>query len=570
MRLLRLDLGQGQLAVDLHPFVTILRHLEPPERASVLDAVRRLAQGSTAGTRGLVEQDGIMVELDGRGDDRLQSNTSVDVVVGPGADPSITLHPVALQALIDQAQRKAEIDAVMVEEIRADLDPAARFRLAAIEAELAPVDEATEARKATERARVEEILGVVASIDSVIREAPPGVAELRDRWYYYLARVEATQSYLGRLQQAINEAQVQLDLAERALVAAEAAATPVLLTRDEEARLEMLSFPGMDESRKGRWRKQLRPEEEAEKQALLDKVGLESWTAYNMYRMDPTPSQARIDQAATARRVRDDAQAELDKSTVALASDSVYAELNQELDAIRDEARGYLGPVLPSDLGEALGELVIERQNPEYHAAIRRLGQVLDELIGPDRKAAVDSGAIDPVAVVVRADAWIRAARSDQGPDLEVLGRARRQALDDIDRHDRALARIERAEAAALASSLELSRLERLLDAVRAGSEATAESILARLEPMVARIRAEVDGSLPIVVLDPIADLDPDQARSVLHGLSLLAEQVQILVVSDAELCLQWASEAGLDTAMVSRPRPSSAHATSPSTSVER
>ena len=568
MRLLRLDLGQGQLAVDLHPFVTILRHLEPPERAAVLDAVRRLAQGSTAGTRGLVEQDGIMVELDGRGDDRLNAITSVDVVVGPDGDRSVTLNPVALQALVDQYERKAEIDAVMVEEIRADLDPAARFRLAAVEAELAPVDEATVARRAAERARVEEILTVVASLDPILREAPPGVAELRDRWRLHAEHTRVAEGHLSGLNAAIDAAEQRLVQAEAALTAAEAAATPVLLTRDEESRLEMLSFPGMDESRKGRWRKQLRPEEETEKQALLDKVGLESWTAYNVYRMDPTPPQDRLDAAAGARRARDDAQAELDKATVALASDPVQAELTRELEAIRDEARTHLGPVLPLDLDEALSELVIERDNPDYQAAVRRLDQALDELLGPARSAG--TVAPGPVAVLTRAGEWLRSLDNQQGPDLKALERARRRASDDIQRHDRALARIDRAEAAALASSLELARLRRLLAGLRDGSSSSAESILARLEPMVARIRAEVDGSLPIVVLDPLAGLaDEEEATTVLRGLALLAEQVQILVISDSDLCLRWATAAGLDRAMVSRPRPSTTSTTSPSRSVE-
>jgi hypothetical protein len=216
--------------------------------------------------------------------------------------------------------------------------------------------------------------------------------------------------------------------------------------------------------------------------------------------------------------------------------------------------------VLPADLGEALGELVVERDNPEYQAAIRRLDQVLDELLGPSRSAPPANGAI---AAIVRAGEWLRARDNEQGPDLVALEAARRRAAEDIERHDRSLSRIDRAEAAALASSLELARLRQLLVAMRDGSSSTAESILARLEPMVARIRAEVDGSLPLVVLDPVRDLSDDrQAVAVLRGLALLAEQVQILVVSDADVCLRWATAIGLETAMVSRPRPSTAHTT--------
>lgn len=81
MRLLRLDLGCGQTGVDLHPFVTVVHGLRPDERVELLDAVTDLAAGWTAGIRGMLQHQGLLVELDGAGHDRFGSLCGVDVVV---------------------------------------------------------------------------------------------------------------------------------------------------------------------------------------------------------------------------------------------------------------------------------------------------------------------------------------------------------------------------------------------------------------------------------------------------------------------------------------------------------
>ena len=85
MRLLRLDLGCGQTGVDLHPFVTVVHGLEPAERAELVEAVVDLAGGWAAGIRGVLQHQGLLVELDGAGQEHFATLSGVDVVIE--ADP---------------------------------------------------------------------------------------------------------------------------------------------------------------------------------------------------------------------------------------------------------------------------------------------------------------------------------------------------------------------------------------------------------------------------------------------------------------------------------------------------
>ncbi len=81
MRILRLDLGPGPSIVDLHPLVTVVQGVTPSERIELVDAARALARGATGGLRGLVQHQGLLLELAGSGIDRELANTGAELVI---------------------------------------------------------------------------------------------------------------------------------------------------------------------------------------------------------------------------------------------------------------------------------------------------------------------------------------------------------------------------------------------------------------------------------------------------------------------------------------------------------
>ena len=129
MRLLRFDFRDDFSSVDLHPLITVVSGLEPAHQRQLFEAVRRLSSGSTVGLRGLVEHQGLLVELDaGTGDPLGSVSTEAPVLIYVDG-VAVQSCEVGLQAEIDQLERQAAIDAVAVEEIRADLDLAVRAKV---------------------------------------------------------------------------------------------------------------------------------------------------------------------------------------------------------------------------------------------------------------------------------------------------------------------------------------------------------------------------------------------------------------------------------------------------------
>lgn len=555
MRILRLDLGQGRIGVDLHPFLTVVHGVSPLERDDLVDALRRLARGSANGLHGLLQHQGLLVEMDGSGNGPLAGRalTTADVVVDADAGSLDDLP--RLQAQIDQQQRRAEIDAVVVEEVRADFDPAARARLAVLEARLDPGAEAVLARRRAQATRLRETVAALDGLAPVIQEAPDGVPALRQRWERYQTRVEEAEQHFAHLRAAVAQSETRLAVARQASEEAERQARPVLLTRDEEARLELLSFPGMDDTRRGKWRRVLRPEEQAEMEALLAKVGVESWTAYTVYRTDPVAPAARIEAAAQARRAVDEAEANLAETKAELETDAVSRQLNQELLDIRAAARAHLGLMLPPDLGRALRELVVEKANPAWQAAVASLRQSLDSVDDPPD--GVDASADDVAVLVAGAGRWLAAMEAaDRDRDDETfqadLARARR----DVDRHRRAMARLPRAEAAATASEAELNRLRTEAGRRSAGEPLDLETLLARVAAVATQVAVDARGSLPMVIVGAFAGLADDELDQVLDRCRQLSGGLQVVVVSDRASARRWAEAAGLGQALVSRPKP--------------
>ena len=561
MRILRLDFVQGQSQLDLHPFVTVARELSAPQLDELLEMTRGLARGSAAGIRGLVQNQGLLVDLDGFGNDRLLSITGANVVIDCDAAGAAGIP--GLQAQIDQMQRRAEIDAVVVEEIRADLSPAARAKVADLSSRLTPIDAAALASREAENQRVIDALRSVASIEPTITEALPEVIALRQQWEDHRRRLAAAEDHFAGLMNAIKQSETRLAKARQGLEIAEEEAKPVLLTREEETRLEQLCFPEQDESRKGRWRKMLRPEEETERDELFARVGLDSWTAYTLYRAHPTSTPERLEVAEKARNNVAEAEATLYEVRERLSTDEVTAKLNDEADAIRAACRPHLGQLLPADLGQALNELVVQRPNPAWRSAVESLHEVLVSLgapIGDGATVQNGSGPTPPplgTEVVQAAETWLDDRRREAiDVDHDVLQAELDVAAKALQRHDRALLRIQRAEQAAMSSAARLDQLEKQMAARLEGGPKSLDSILNLIGPVVSQIELEARGSVPLAVLGQFADLHDHEVSDLMDELRRMAERLQIIVVSDHPAATAWATTVGMENALVVRPKP--------------
>ncbi|MGF1600142.1 MAG: hypothetical protein ACFCVK_25095 [Acidimicrobiales bacterium] len=552
MRLLRLDLGSSQRAIDLHPFVTIVRELDSEQRVELVGALRALARGSTAGIQGLVQHQGLLVELDGYGDDRVSSAIESSVVIDVCAARDDDLP--ALDDQLAQLRRRVEIDTALVEEIRADLDLSACYEVAQLERRRAPVNDDETERRNRARNELREAVAATADFEPIIREAPPGVIALTGRLRAHGAKSERARHHIDTLRGAIDEARRRLDEAERQLLETETAIRPVFLSREEEARLEMLSFPSMDDSRRGRWKNRLRHEEEVEKQSLLDKVGVENWTAYTMYRVSPSASPERLEAAERARTAVETARIELGQAEGALTTDRLITELNDEMDAIRSEARHYLGMMLPNDLTGALGELIVETPNAAWQAAVDRVvGRAI--AAGVDLPSSTADGP-DRAAVLAAAVEWLDRDVEDE-LDGGALERDLAAARDRLARHERALARIARAEETATAARARVVNMEEQLQVRTEGGPSTAAAVLALVEPVAQQLRREARGSLPLAVVADFEGLAEEDVDAILDRLDGFADEVQIIVLTDHEGATSWGKRTGLERCLVSRAKAS-------------
>lgn len=546
MRLLRLDLSTGH-SIDLHPFVTLLTDLSEAERAEVVDAVRTLGTGSTAGVRGLVQHQGLLLELNGSLSEHLLAGTGAEVVIDGEALAGADLN--WLRDRIDLQRRRAEIAAVRVEELRADLRPAARAELVVLERHLALAGPApTQITDSESRRRLEAAVATVEATDPWLDITPQGVPELR-QGYADLARKRAdAASHFERLDTMVDRAQDRVDAARNAVEQAEIEAQPALLTREQETRLELLSFPSMDESRKGKWRKSLRPEEEEEMASLLAIVGVDSWTGYTMYRTSPTVAPAKAEALEEARRQLIEAEQAMDEVQYRVDGDQLRGELAAEEDTLRDAARNFLGMMLPSDVDAALGALSDRTANPQWNLAVDELAQALvfvgiqvDDSADAERLLASARAALDTNGDALDTNAELR-------DELEAARKAH-------EGHRRALARLQSAEAGATEAALGLAQLEEQLVASGADDATGVDAVLARIEPIATQVALEDNGSVPVVLFGELPVSSDGEVNRLMAHLSHLSSYVQVLLISSRTAVSDWTAGVGLDRAMVSSPK---------------
>ncbi len=543
MRLLRLDLGTGH-SVDLHPFVTLVSGLEPEQERELVEAIRRVATGTTTAVRGLVQHQGLLVELDGAGQVRLGPPTEVDVVIDTDVEGDTNLK--WLRDRLDDQLRRAEIAAARVEELRADLDPTAQARLDDIAARLAPTGSGPVPAHASHCQAVERALQILETLPRVAMAAPPEAEDLRSRVADHERRASDAADHLNRLEEMVGAAEERARQARRRLAAAELAATPVLLTAAEEQRLELLSFPAMDESRRGRWRKVLRSEEEAEKQALLDKVGVESWTAYTVYRVAPSAPRGTADALEVARAEAAEVERFLADIEAKLATDPRRRDLEAEREVLHAEARSLLGPVLPADLELALAALRVERVTADWQVARDELAGLMD-VVGVD-------GHLDDDDLIEAAGRWLARAQADAVDDAPTLDDHER-AERDLSRHERALSRLDAAEAQATEAVLGLARLQERLAAVGVDEAGGVDTILDRVEPAAVQASLEGNGPVPVVLVGELPVSDDAEVERLMSRVSGMTDDLQVIVISGRTAVEEWVAGVGLDRAMVARPQ---------------
>ncbi|MGI9595988.1 MAG: hypothetical protein ACR2QK_07495, partial [Acidimicrobiales bacterium] len=350
MRLLRFDFRDDLNSVDLHPLITVVSGLEPLHQRQLFEAVRRLSTGSTVGLRGLVQHQGLLVELDAGTGDPLGSVTTGATVLVYIDGAALESGEVGLQAEIDQWERQAAIDAVAVEEIRSDLDLAAKARAFELRRSITPGCEAktgagTSPRKlmvATIRRAFEEVNGH----EPELAKCDPQVAALIERWEAYHSLRENAEEHLYQLAAEVQQAETAVLDRSHDLDLATQAAKPVLLNTEQEARLETLSdasHASDSSSRIGKWKRTISKEDDAERQQLLDLVGVMSWTEYSVFRMSPTAPPERLAAVVTAEGELAAAQDRLEQARAYQAADSVAARLYQDLERIKADSQPYLG-----------------------------------------------------------------------------------------------------------------------------------------------------------------------------------------------------------------------------------
>jgi hypothetical protein len=131
MRLLQIDAGDGT-AIDLHPYVSVVRGLAPDLRDRVLETVAALPRGEAPSVRGLVEAHGVFLDLLPSTLALLDLNSAeLDVVVRAKDLPGSAMSPAARQL---RARQQVRDDLVLrLEETRRAADAAAHDLVAAEE-----------------------------------------------------------------------------------------------------------------------------------------------------------------------------------------------------------------------------------------------------------------------------------------------------------------------------------------------------------------------------------------------------------------------------------------------------
>ncbi len=511
-----------------------------------MSAIRSLVSGSGHGLAGLVEHQGHLVEVtpDTIGD--LGPFTTEDIILGVdrlagGAD---TLP--ALLAELDQLTVAARIDSVWVEEVRADLVPSAAARVQQLRDQID--GSATVEIDLDVRCLRDAVRAAIAEVDATPRtlaEVPSEIAGLLVDLEAYHDRERRAEGHLEALARRVQTGEAALADSLRFLADAEADATPVLLSPADEDRLEELSHPRVERRFLGRDKSS---DHDDEVTALLAKVNQPTYSAYAMYRLNPTPPAEKLAVVEAAKAQVVAAQFEVEEARAALLADSDAMEIASQFESIKERARLLFGPMLPSDLGKALRSHVVERPNPEWLDRTRVLYDALAaaEVEVPDT--------LDPEQLPIWADDWlIQQERADEAAgyvDPAVLQAQLDIAEVSLDRHVRAMARIDRLEAKAADSRQRVGELDRRIERIRNGELSAVESVYEGIEALTQKVRSNAGVSIPVVVKGNFGDLTDQELSDLFDRVEPLAQSVQLVIMTDRNAAAAWARAAGARRAL--------------------
>lgn len=542
MRILRLDLSTGQGTVDLHPFISVVQGLNDAETADLVEAIRGLVRGANTGHGGLVESNGELIELRS-GAAPVGPLTLEDIYLTLGEEQEGE-DPVVLVADRDQAKRVATIARVKLEEARANIDPGAAYRVQKIQQALSMSEQP--AGEVDRTSTVRSMIARLRSLPATVRHMPDDIREMLTEWERYEAARQEAQPELDAMSQRVQSCLAQREAAEQAVNDAIARAVPVVLTREEDELVEDLANP---ESLGKKARRSTDGDHE-ELQRLMAKVGQTSYLDYVMYRLAPVPSAESLAQLDEARANLDHVEARLSDARFEMQFGAVQTQLSEVLESVKATARIHLGPMLPSDLGTALRLQVTETENPEHSEALRSL---YDELI---RHSAPVPEAMQPDALVPWAEAW--ADEVDQtveyaGPSRAELFGELTAAEQDLETHNRAMARIEHLEADAEGAVADLDTASHRLASAAGDVGTSADRALALVRPLADRVRSEAGGSVPLILHGDFGDLEAPALEDLFDQLEVLAQDLQLVVLCDREEAATWASGVGLRRALGSQ-----------------
>lgn len=542
MRILRLDLSTGDGTVDLHPFISIVQGLDATETTDLIDAIRGLVRGSATGHGGLVESHGELIELRAH-PSPIGPLTVEDIYVTVGGEQDDG-DPVVLVSDRDRAKRLATIARVKLEEARANIDSGAAHRVRVLQNALSAFDvpEGELDRTST----VRKLIGRVRSLPTTVREMPDDIREMLTEWERYEEARRLAQPELDALNQRVQSCLNQREAAQNAVEQATAQAVPVVLSREEDLRVEDLANPSAD----GKKARRSSDGDHHELQALMAKVGQTSYLDYVMYRLAPTPSAASLANLEAARTTLEQVEARLGEARFEIQFGPVQASLNEVLESVKETARIHLGPMLPTDLGAALRKQVTESANPEFADALRDL---YHELI---RVEAEVPDSIQPERLADWGEAWadeVDRPKDHVGPSRAQLFGQLTLAETDLELHDRAMSRIEHLEADAERAIVALGTAEERLNSAIGDVGTSADRALALIRPLADRVRLEAGGSVPLILHSDFGDLAPGELDELFDRLEVLAQDLQLIVLCNREEAAAWAGGVGLRRALGSQ-----------------
>ncbi len=546
MRILRLDLGDGIGTVDLHPFISVLHDLDHVQANTLVSTIRSLVNGSGSLVRGLIENEGHLIELGELTNQTIGPLTTEDVIVDADALGVGPIRIEVAQVELDQLRRRAEIDAVKVEEIRADLDPSVAARVFQLQERLRDATGGTSALLQSRLARIAGAIAVVEREPAELTEVPGPIQDLIAGWDAYREAREAASGHLASLQQRVQNAELALAQAMQHVAEAEHRAQPLMLSPEEDYRLEELVNP-TDKKRRTRG---LSEAEAAEVVTLLAKVDMPTYTSYVLHRLSPTPPAEHVAALEQAIERLAATQHDAEQARACMESDSTVMALDQQFDGVKAEARRHLGPMLPQDLGGALTELVVRVENPAWLDALRSLYELLliEGVSVPED--------IEPEQLVAHAEVWMTEAKAHasraEAVDPATVEAELAVAERDFDRHARAMARIDQLEAQALASAARLVELEAATSV--GNGEGSTRPLIDLLSALCDRLRGQNSRSVPIVVTGEFHAVPDDEIDNLMVQLEALAQQHQLILASNRRPVASWATGVGLRRALRSTP----------------